>query len=266
MHARDEHSCTVTEHWLAHLPVDAERTDAAAADAALADAPQPVALRIAIDDGLSHERRLSVLETADGAGVAVMTAAVARALGVQDGDELDRSALEAALGEAGLRLHGADHLFFFPQAAHEPLLQESVPDSIRRLTEADAAAFAAFEGEASEQDLDDAYVELDHWLVFGAFVGDELACAASMYPWAGSALADTGVLTLPRFRGRGLARQTVRAMSAHALGLGFEPQYRCQLDNLASVALATSAGLTRLGSWDVVAEDDADHDGAVQAE
>ncbi|GEK81617.1 GNAT family N-acetyltransferase [Agrococcus baldri] len=240
------HSQTVAEHWLRHLPADATPSATGA-------------LRITVDDELSHERRLSVLQPVDGVGVVALTAAVADELGLVDGGEIDRPALEAALAGAALRLHGADHLFFFPARAHEPLLQEPVPPHIRRLTEADAEAFAAFEGEASESDLDDAYVELDHWLVFGAFVGDELACAASMYPWAGSTLADLGVLTLPRFRGRGIARQTVRAMSAHALGLGYEPQYRCQLDNLASVALAQSAGLTRLGSWDVVAEHDAEH-------
>ncbi|MCH1884423.1 GNAT family N-acetyltransferase [Agrococcus sp. ARC_14] len=239
------HSSTVTEHWLPHLP-------AAAAPRASGT------LRVVVDDALSHERRLSVLEPVDGAGVVALTTEMAAALDLADGSELDRPALAAALAGATVRLHGADHLFFLPAEEHEPLLRESVPPHIRQLTEGDAEAFAAFEGEASEGDLDDAYVELDHWLVFGAFVGDELACAASMYPWAGSALADLGVLTLPRFRGQGIARQTVRAMSAHALGLGYEPQYRCQLDNLASVALAQSAGLTRLGSWDVVAEEDAE--------
>lgn len=238
------HSRTVTEHWLRQVPADAMPSASGA-------------LRVVVDDELSHERRLSLLEPVDGAGVVALTSAVAEALGLVGGGEVDRPSLEAALADAGMRLHGADHLFFLPAEAHGPLLQEPLPAHIRRLTEADAAAFAAFEAEASEGDLDDAYVELDHWLVFGAFVVDELACAASMYPWAGSTLADLGVLTLPRFRGKGIARQVVRAMSAGALSRGHEPQYRCQLDNLASVALARSAGLTRLGSWDVVAEEDA---------
>jgi hypothetical protein len=31
----------------------------------------------------------------------------------------------------------------------------------------DEAVFAEFQAQASEQDLDDAWVELDHWAVFG---------------------------------------------------------------------------------------------------
>ncbi|GAA1219348.1 hypothetical protein GCM10009655_18590 [Rhodoglobus aureus] len=58
---------------------------------------------------------------------------------------------------------------------------------------------------------------------------------------------------MPDFRGRGLAKQTDRAISAHALAAGYEPQYRCQIDNAASAALALSAGFGSFGQWDVVA-------------
>jgi predicted GNAT family acetyltransferase len=88
--------------------------------------------------------------------------------------------------------------------------------------------------------------------VFGTFVEGELVAAASMYPWSGTVLADLGVVTRPDVRGRGMARATVRAMSAAALDSGHEPQYRCQLDNTASVALAASAGFVRFGEWEVI--------------
>ena len=65
-------------------------------------------------------------------------------------------------------------------------------------------------------------------------------------------LADLGVITLPEFRGRGLARATVLAMAADALERGYEPQYRCQLDNAPSVALALASGFRRFGEWIVV--------------
>ncbi|WP_373302707.1 GNAT family N-acetyltransferase [Streptomyces atratus] len=51
-------------------------------------------------------------------------------------------------------------------------------------------------------------------------------------------MADFGVLTLPAFRGNGHGRHVVRALARHALSRGHEPQYRCQLDNHASVAPA----------------------------
>lgn len=126
---------------------------------------------------------------------------------------------------------------------------------VRRLTARDEAAFAAFEKASSAQDLDDAYVELDHWAVFGAFDQDRLVCAASMYPWEDARIADTGVLTLPAFRGKGHARNVVSAISRHAYEQGFEPQYRCQIDNHASIALARASGLTSFGKWEVVTPD-----------
>jgi RimJ/RimL family protein N-acetyltransferase len=103
-----------------------------------------------------------------------------------------------------------------------------------------------------EQELDEAFVQIDHWLVFGTFVQGRLACIASMYPWRDIHLADLGVVTLPAYRGRGVARATVRALSATALQRGYEPQYRCQMDNVASAALAGSAGFERFGRWDVI--------------
>ena len=45
-------------------------------------------------------------------------------------------------------------------------------------------------------------------------------------------------------------------MSAAALERGYEPQYRCQLDNLASVALARGAGFRRFGEWEIILEQD----------
>jgi hypothetical protein len=45
----------------------------------------------------------------------------------------------------------------------------------------------------------------------------------------------------------------VRAACRYAYARGLEPQYRCQRDNAASLALAAAAGLTWFGTWEVVA-------------
>jgi predicted GNAT family acetyltransferase len=63
------------------------------------------------------------------------------------------------------------------------------------------------------------------------------------------------VLTLPTHRARGHARTVVRALCQHAAQQGYEPQYRCQLDNHASLAVAKAAGLTHFGTWEVVSSD-----------
>ncbi|MNW69357.1 hypothetical protein D3C74_483430 [compost metagenome] len=45
-------------------------------------------------------------------------------------------------------------------------------------------------------------------------------------------------------------------MMRHALSRGLEPQYRCQLDNVASVALAAASGLALFGTWEVPTPED----------
>ncbi|MFE7638226.1 GNAT family N-acetyltransferase [Kitasatospora sp. NPDC057518] len=210
---------------------------------------------ITADAALEEDERLTVLTTTDGRTRVLLTPAVAGVLGLDDAQPVDEAGFRQRLEKSGIALHGADHLFYFTDEAHEALLGEPDDPSIRPLTEADAPAFARFEEAASEQDLDDASVELDHWAVYGAFEDGQLVCVASMYPWDDAPLADLGVLTLPPYRGKGHARRLVRAISRHALAREHQPQYRCQLDNHASVAAAGSAGLTRFGTWDTVSPD-----------
>lgn len=212
-------------------------------------------LRVHVDDTLPPNQRVMVLELRGSGGVVSLTSDSAKQLRVQSGDVLTTAEFTALLDNAVVELNGADQIFYYRAEDQAQLGEDQTPTRVRRLTNDDAGVFTAFVAAAPEDDLDEAFVELDHWLVFGAFAGDELACAASMYPWKETSLADLGVITLPQFRGRGLARETVRAISAAAFAAGYEPQYRCQLDNLASIALADAAGLTPFGTWDVVAQD-----------
>lgn len=55
-------------------------------------------------------------------------------------------------------------------------------------------------------------------------------------------------------REKGHARAVVQAISQFARRQDHEPQYRCQLDNRASIALAKAYGLMLFGKW-VVASD-----------
>ncbi|MED1724342.1 hypothetical protein [Brevibacillus parabrevis] len=122
------------------------------------------------------------------------------------------------LAEAGVVLHGADYVYYFPEEAKNGLLREKPEGVVRQLTELDEAIFAQFQSAASEQDLDDAYVELDHWAVFGSFEQSGLVCAASMYPWENAQIADLGVLTLASYRGKGHARVAKRKTDSVAKG------------------------------------------------
>jgi GNAT superfamily N-acetyltransferase len=211
---------------------------------------------VVVDAELPMNRSVMVLELAGGGGVVTVTPAHAADVGLTAGSTVSAAGVLDVLAGAGVVMNDPDHLFYLPLVEQSAVVSEVSPGTIRALGEADAVVFGQFEGAVPADDLDEAFVELDHWAVFGSFDGDRLGCAASMIPWQGTRLADLGVITLPELRGRGLARRTVRALSAHALSQGYEPQYRCQLDNEASVALAAAAGFVRYGTWHVIASDE----------
>ncbi|OPA77872.1 GNAT family N-acetyltransferase [Paenibacillus selenitireducens] len=216
-------------------------------------------LTVAINPDLDEDSRVMVLETTDGRIMAVLTPAMADKVGLYPRQDLSEEIFRRKIKEAGVMLHGADYLFYFSEADKNVLLQENLEGDLHQLTEQDDAVFSEFESSASEQDLDDASVELDHWAVFGSFEKNRLVCAASMYPWEDDTqIADLGVLTLAPFRGKGHARKVVRSICKFAYEQGYEPQYRCQLDNHASTLLAKTAGFTLFGKWDVISPDSID--------
>jgi len=192
-----------------------------------------------------------MLAPADGPVRAVVRPEIARRARLDEASDLSADELGVRLARAGVTLHDPDHLFYLPAHAWPAAADARVA---RRLTALDRAAFDAFQDAASEQDREDAWVELDHWAVFGCFEGDRLVSAASLCLWQDSAIADLGVLTLAPFRGRGIARTVVRSICGFSRQQGFEPQYRCQLDNHASVALARACGLVPYGKWMVAAD------------
>lgn len=219
--------------------------------------PTATGFSLAINPALAPDRPVEVLTRHDCTMSAAVTAEVAdrlRLRGEAAGNEppLDAGGFRRRLADAGLEPHDPDCLFYFSAEASAALKQEPAPARVRQLTPADAAAFSRFEAAASAADRDEAYVELGHWAVYGAFAGNELASVASAYPWHGSLLADIGVLTAPAYRGRGMARDVVRAISRHAAARGYVPQYRCQPGNTGSRAVAAAAGLAYFGLWEVV--------------
>ncbi|ENR5391513.1 TPA: GNAT family N-acetyltransferase [Providencia rettgeri] len=173
--------------------------------------------------------------------------------------DLTREAADTLRDALTKKWHGADQFFYFSQEASSKLQQHKIPSNIRALTSTDAAVFQTFCEASSEEDLDGASVELDHWLVYGLFFDEKLVAAASMYPWDDKnlAIADLGVLTLSEHRGKGYARKLVSAICQIALDKGYQPQYRCQLDNQASLALANSLNLIPYIKWDVIVQPNA---------
>ena len=213
-------------------------------------------IAVVIDPGLPAERPYSLLRVAGGSTTLSLSPAQAASLHLRHGEHVEDGDLSRRVDGAGITLEDPVHVYYLASEDAARREVEAPGPGTRPLTSDDAAAFAALVADCPEEDLDEAYVELDHWLVLGTFLGDRLVSAGSLYPWDDTRIADLGVITLPEVRGRGFGRRTVRAMSAAALERGFEPQYRCQHDNAASVALARAAGFTLLGEWVVIAEDD----------
>ncbi len=205
------------------------------------------AVSLAINGSLDTARAAMILTRDDGTVSVALQPSLAERAQLLDAGSISLPDLRTRLAASGIVLNDPDFLFY--RTAYRPMLPM---DAVRRVTEADRDAFDRFYRSASPQDRDDAWVEFDHSAVFGSFDGDRLVCAASMVPWPESPLADLGVLTLPDARGRGHARAVIAAIADHAVTAGYEPQYRCQTDNRASVALARSAGFGSLGQWEVI--------------
>jgi hypothetical protein len=134
-------------------------------------------LLIAVRADLAENRRLTVLERT-GSATVLLTPELAERLALPSLVGLSLSGFRATLTDAGITLHGADAVHYFAEDARPTLRAETAAPGIRILTGDDYEAFALFQAAASEQDLDDADVEVDHRAVAGAFSGDRLVCAA----------------------------------------------------------------------------------------
>jgi GNAT superfamily N-acetyltransferase len=77
-------------------------------------------------------------------------------------------------------------------------------------------------------------------------VGGQVAAACGYEVWRGE-LAQVGVLTHPRFRGRGLGAAVASATVAHALAAGLVVQWRARMTLTASRRIARSLGFVELG-------------------
>lgn len=219
------------------------------------DAARPAAsdrVAVAVDPTLAERRSVSLLHPERGPSLLSLSPARSDQLDLADGEDVEPGELRTRLQGHGITLNDPDVLFFLPLEEQAALRAEGPDPRTRELTAADAPLFEEFTRAAPEDELDEAFVELDHWLVVGTVVEGRLESASSMYPWGETRFADLGVITLPEQRGQGLGRATVRGISAAALDRGYEPQYRCQVENTSSIALAESAGFRRLGTWEII--------------
>lgn len=205
-----------------------------------------------LNDDLEEDSQIMTLEFPSGSSWATINSKVARYFKNTNLATLDFEKFVNTLKDKEIFLYGADYIFYFPEEEKTNILNLSLSENTRPLTEDDAEHFSLFESLSTEEDLDGAFVELDHWKVYGIFENNQLVAATSMYPWQDTQLSDIGVITLDQFRGKGYAKQAVEIISKAALEEGYEPQYRCQLDNIASVALAKKLNLSLFAKWNFI--------------
>lgn len=211
-------------------------------------------LRVTVNADLPTERGVSVLTTDSRTSICLRPEVAEHAGLTTMPSDATAATVLAQLDAAQVRRGGADFLHYLPVTEAEALRGQVDHPSVRELTAADGELFAHFTAGCAAEDLDEAYVELDHWLVVGLVEHGVLTAAGSAYQWRGSALADVGVITHPQHRRHGHARAVVQATNRRLLELGYQPQYRCFHTNTASAGVALSAGMRRFGSWTVSPE------------
>jgi L-amino acid N-acyltransferase YncA len=131
---------------------------------------------------------------------------------------------------------------------------------VRELTEADTAAFAAFDKACSPADLDAGYVELDHDLVAGVFLDGVLVCKASAFDWSDGdeygPVWDIGYVTRPDMRGKGFGKAAAAFLAAEIRRDDRIAQIRAADSRPASIGIAESLGFSRFGLWEYPAAEE----------
>jgi len=152
-----------------------------------------------------------------------------------------------------IKLHAPDRIYYGLEPQVLPPSKENW--TMRMLTKGDALIFENFCHNINAAEIDNAWLELEHWAVFGLFVSGTLACACSLYPWDDTNIADIGVLTHPTRRGQGLAKCLVNFAHHQIAKQGYLLQYRTQTDNKASIRLAQSLSLQLYALWEPLSQE-----------
>jgi predicted GNAT family acetyltransferase len=109
---------------------------------------------------------------------------------------------------------------------------------VRRLGVDDVDVFLRFkEAQGSSMNPGEALIRLasPHWHYYGAFVNGELAAIGTTYLKLPEVWVIGDVFTLPRFRGLGLAKSVVHALTRDALASGAIPMLHVLEDNLPAI-------------------------------
>ena len=153
------------------------------------------------------------------------------------GDELS-----PYLPSLSFQKRGTDYYFYWmsPTPQYKPV------KNLRLLQASDEAALVKLQHSVTNYERELGDVNIEHPIVIGWFAESELLSIGSLI--VENEIADIGILTHPQARGKGLARQVVRALIVEGLKINKLVQYTSMQKNTASVALAESLGFERFAT------------------
>jgi GNAT superfamily N-acetyltransferase len=165
----------------------------------------------------------------------------------------------AFFGEARVDVEDIYPHFYLDPTGFTPV-PEREEVRFRRLAQSEYSRLDAFFGACSEQDLENADIWLDEPdpVVFCGFLGDQMVAYGSHRYLAaygsdrrfGDVIADVGVLVHPEFRGMGLGKAVISALSQWCIDHDKIPQYQTNQGHVRSRRIPESLGYTRL--FDVI--------------
>ncbi len=184
--------------------------------------------------------------------------------GQSQAQDVSRASLAAWIHAMTGAIFDKDNLFYVGiKDYREPQLPAGA--QLRLLEESDAAAFAEFDAACTPDDLDAGFVELDHDMVAGVFVGETLVAKASAYPYFAqeddegsedSPVWDIGYVSRPGERGKGYGKSCCSLLVRELFKLDKIPQIRSQDKHLGSIGIARALGFTQFGAWSYPEEEE----------
>ncbi|MBN1968448.1 MAG: GNAT family N-acetyltransferase [Candidatus Delongbacteria bacterium] len=131
-----------------------------------------------------------------------------------------------------------DHIMILYPDNFKPYLADNF--LVRKLDKSDLHYLESLKESCSEQDLDDAYIEIDHEIITGVFDNDKLVSVSSVLDWG--AFYDVGVLTNPDYRGKGLGKASVTLLVEEIFRTDKIPLFRCNFNKLGSYGIGKALG------------------------
>lgn len=146
-------------------------------------------------------------------------------------------------GDKQVSLDHTDYIYYLSPNEFIPFSPEE-EFTVRQLSMKDKKDLDALHKACPFDEVDNAYVHIDHELAFGAFFEHKLVSAASAYDWRGFAV-DAGVLTRPDFRRKGLGKAVISAICEKEIVNDRIMQYRAHIELISSWKIPESLGFKR---------------------